>query len=434
MDIDVNPEFERTRELLEDGAPFVFLTGRAGTGKSTFIKYIKSEFKFKKNMAVLAPTGLAALNVGGQTIHSFFTFPAVPPDRATLKKSRYKKVIENLDLLIIDEVSMVRADLLDLVDAALRLNRVSDEPFGGVQILVVGDLFQLSPVIASNEERQLIERKYESEFFFSADCLNEVDVEVVELKDVYRQSDEEFINLLELVREGEGCEDALTTINNECLGRKLDGDAVILTTTNAIADRINHSKLSAIDEEPQLLKGSFTGTFDNRSDRLPAPEELYLKRGAQVMFTKNDNDKRWMNGTLGNVVSIASDSIIVETTKGKLCEVSQSVWETYSYHYDESKDRIIPEVVGTYTQFPLKTAWAATIHKCQGMTLDNAIIDLGSRAFATGQVYVALSRCRALSGISLCRPLRVNDILVNPHVREYYRRSRRSVSGRQAVG
>ncbi|MGI6524848.1 MAG: ATP-dependent DNA helicase [Bdellovibrionota bacterium] len=422
--IELNGDFLRVKDLLDLGSPFIFLTGRAGTGKSTCIEYIKQVCN--KHFAVLAPTGLAALNVGGQTIHSFFKLPAVPPDISSLRRSRDRKLLEKLELLIIDEISMVRADLLDLVNEALKINRGKREPFGGVQVLVVGDLFQLPPVVASEQERALLARKYDTQFFFSANCIQDVALDFVELNTIYRQKDARFISILESIREAEDFEDAIAELNQHCVGRTLEGDSVVLTTTNALSEQINNTRLQALHGTPAIFQGKASGKFEMKQERLPSPADLILKQDAQVMFTKNDPDGRWMNGTLGHIRSIHKNSVTVELSETKeLHSVDSVVWETYSYQYDEKEDRIIPEVSGSYKQLPLKLAWAATIHKCQGMTLERTVIDFGNRVFAAGQAYVALSRSRAMDDISLRRPLRPNDIIIDQQIKDYYNTIRR---------
>lgn len=423
-DIDINDKFLRVKELIDADSPFIFLTGHAGTGKSTCIEYIKSACQ--KQFAVLAPTGIAAINVAGQTIHSFFKIPAVPPDPSSLRPFRNRQLLDKLELLIIDEISMVRADLLDLVDYALRINRHINKPFGGVQILAVGDLFQLPPVIATEEERLLIERKYDSQFFFSADCMQQLDYDTVELNTIYRQNDQHFINILEAIREAEDYLSEMEELNEYCLNRSLDGDAVVLTTTNAIADKINTTRLQMLSGDFLLYQGKANGKFDMTQDKLPSPSALVLKVGAQVMFTKNDPDGEWMNGMLAKVVSLHKDRVVVELSETKETRVVKPVtWETYAYRYDENLDRIIPEVSGSYKQLPLKLAWAATIHKCQGLTLERSIIDFGQRVFAAGQAYVALSRCKSMDNISLRRPIRPNDIFADEQIKNFYKRSKR---------
>ena len=424
-EIQITDEFREACTLLEAGAPFVFLSGKAGTGKSTFIDFLRG--RTQKRFAVLAPTGIAALQVGGQTIHSFFRFPAVPPDPAGVRRLRERRVIEKLELLIIDEVSMVRADLLDAVNRALQVNRGQDKPFGGVQVLAVGDLFQLPPVIASDEERRLLARRYATPYFFSAASLQQRNVHFVELSEVFRQADIHFIRLLQAIREADSPEDAIAEINERCVGRRLTDDAVVLTATNAAAERINQARLAALRGQEVVLYGSMQGSFEAHRERLPAPLELRLKRGAQVMFTKNDPDRRWMNGSLGRVLDISEERIEVEVFRGaeRVQETVEAVeWEAYAYEYHELDDRIIPEVVGTYRQFPLRQAWAATIHKSQGLTLEEVQIDLGRGAFAPGQVYVALSRCRSLEGISLRRPIRAEEVYTDPALQQFYRELR----------
>jgi len=424
--IDINSQFLCVKKLLEQGSNFVFLTGRAGTGKSTCIQYIQQTCH--KQIAILAPTGLAALHIGGQTIHSFFKFPAVPPDPSSLQRLKDRKLINALELLIIDEISMVRADMLDLIDAALRLNRNSRAPFGGVQVLAVGDLYQLSPVIASEQERMLLSRKYDSPFFFSANCLQQVDLDIVELQTIYRQTDEHFISILESIREAEEFNDDIAELNEYCVNRQLTGDAVTLTATNILANSINERCIQQLPCEAVIYNGKAEGKFTQKEDRLPSPADLILKVGAQVMFTKNDPDGNWMNGTLGHITTLLKDRIVVELSDTKTPQVVKPVvWETYTYQYDEASGRIIPEVSGAFKQFPLKLAWAATIHKCQGMTLERTIVNLGMRAFAAGQTYVALSRCRTMEGLSLLRPIKPSDIFVDQQIKDFYKSMRRHI-------
>lgn len=421
--LEVTAEFREALALIEAGAPFVFLSGKAGTGKSTFIEYLRG--RTKKQLAVVAPTGLAALQVGGQTIHSFFRLPAVPPDVSRVRRLRQRRVFEKLELLVIDEVSMVRADLLDVVQSSLQVNRSSPgRLFGGVQIVAVGDLFQLPPVVAREEEERLLARRYASPYFFGAVCLRDRPLHFVELTEVFRQADRHFIRLLEAIREAECVEEAVDEINERCVGRELGEEAVILTATNAAAERVNKLRLGALPGGAVTLRGGIEGSFAAIQERLPAPLELALKRGAQVMFTKNDPERRWINGSLGRVLDISEKRLEVEVWDGsehRHCVVEPVIWEAYAYEYDEAEDRIIPEVVGRYRQFPLRQAWAATIHKSQGLTLDQVLIDFGRGAFAPGQVYVALSRCRALSGISLSRPLRADEVYTDEGVKRFYR-------------
>ena len=424
--LEITDEFREALRLIEAGAPFLYLSGKAGTGKSTFIDYLRGETR--KKLAVLAPTGLAALNVGGQTIHSFFRFPAVPPDASAVRRLRDRKVIEKLDLLVVDEVSMLRADLLDAVDRSLRLNRgCGDRAFGGVQIAAIGDLFQLPPVVTREEEEFLLRRGYRTPYFFDAACLRDRLLHFVEFSEVFRQADRHFVQLLQEIREAEDVEDAVAEINERCVGRTLSEDAVVLTTTNAAADRMNKQRLAALPGSAKVLHGSMEGSFEAHKERLPAPLALELKPGSQVMFTKNDADRRWMNGSLGRVLCIDGAKLEVEVWDGRerrRCSVEPVTWEAYSFEYDERSDRIIPEVIGVYKQFPLRLAWAATIHKSQGLTLDEVLIDLGRAVFAAGQVYVALSRCRSLAGISLRRPLRSEEIYVDRAIKRFYRELR----------
>ncbi|RMG40096.1 MAG: DNA topoisomerase I [Candidatus Dadabacteria bacterium] len=416
------PEFKEALKLIEKRTPFIFITGRAGTGKSTFIDLLRRELT--RNFAVVAPTGVAALNVGGQTIHSFFRFPPRPVDPEKITPVRGGEIYRKLELLIIDEISMVRADLLDGIDRFLRINgRQRNKAFGGVQIVGVGDLFQLPPVVSTEEESLYINDKYESPYFFSAECLQQTGISTIEFTRIFRQQDREFIDILNSIRDGSDTEYAIERLNSSCLsGDEFIEGGVTLTCTNYLADKINSFQLKKLEGDVREYNGTVEGDFSLRKERLPAPEKLLLKPGAQVMFTKNDRDKRWVNGTLGIVEELADKWVLVRGMglSGGVFEVERETWESYRFTYDRESGRIISEVVGRYKQFPLMLAWAVTIHKSQGLTLDKAIIDLGRGAFAAGQTYVALSRCRRLSDITLRRPLTERDLLCDPVIREFY--------------
>jgi ATP-dependent exoDNAse (exonuclease V) alpha subunit len=403
----------------------VLITGQAGTGKSVFIQYLRGEIK--KNCVVVAPTGVAALNVGGQTIHSFFHFPPKPIDKDSIQQVKNRTLYEKLDVLIIDEISMVRADMLDGIDMFLRKNAKDENlPFGGVQVVLVGDLCQLPPVIARQEEAVLFGSAYASEFFFSAHCLQECKVAFVEFTKVFRQSEVKFLSLLSNVREGNELSKTIGEINDRCYTDEPFSSSkipIILTCTNQSANTINEFMLGKIKEKERVFEGKLIGRFAIEKEKLPAPFSLKLKTNAQVMFTKNDSGRRWVNGTIGTVEKISEDSIVVRSASHDgYCTymVRRETWECLKFMYDYQENKIKTEVIGAYTQFPLTLAWAVTIHKSQGLTLDNVIIDLGFGAFASGQVYVALSRCRSINNIRLKRPLREKDILINPVVTKFH--------------
>jgi hypothetical protein len=421
--VDVDRDFQRAFDRIESGAPFIFITGRAGTGKSTLIHCLRA--MTRRRYAVVAPTGVAALNAGGQTIHSFFRFKPGPIDLEQIKRLDHRRLYEKLEMLLIDEISMVRADLLDAMERFLRLNGPEPSlPFGGVQIVAVGDLYQLPPVISDPEEMRLFGEQYETEYFFSAHCLRREPMEMIELRTIYRQNEAVFVELLGRIRDGEQVQAAVDELNAACVRPGRDDGAITLASTNAIVDQINGMKMAMLPGNARSYHGLMNGKFGTQRI-LPAPMELVLKVNAQVMFTRNDADHRWVNGTLGRVVNMDSENVEVEVVHengSDIFKVEPAIWESTRYRYDEKAGKIHSDVLGAFHQFPLVPAWAVTIHKSQGKTLDNIIIDLGTGAFAHGQVYVALSRCRTLQNIRLKKPLRVSDVQFDPRVREFHAR------------
>lgn len=424
VDLEITSEYEQVLALLTAGTPAVLATGVAGTGKSTLIQVVREQAG--KRIVVVAPTGVAALNAGGVTIHSFFRFPPRCLNLDDIKEADDRALYEKLELLVIDEVSMVRADMLDGIDRSLRVNRRAPRvPFGGVQVLLVGDLFQLPPVVMRDDEEIFNGGRYESPFFFSARVCREVGIVAVELTKVFRQQEGGFVELLNGVRLGVDPEGTAARINAACHREPWEGDNhLTLTSTNAIADAINTARLAALPGKESVYRGQVEGRMERESEKLPAPLELRLKEGARVMFTRNDEDHRWVNGTFGVVRRLGADAVFVEIGPrggGAMHPVGQAVWESYRYRYDRPTDRIEAEVVGSYKQIPLMPAWAVTIHKSQGKTLDRVVVDLGRGAFAPGQVYVALSRCRSIDDIALVRPLRPRDIMCDERIRHAFR-------------
>ena len=421
-DIEVIPEYKQASALLEAQAPLLFVTGGAGTGKSTLIRYLRHTLASR--VAVVAPTGVAALNVQGVTIHSLFRLPPKIIQPSDVKKVYDRQLYRKLDLLIVDEVSMVRPDLLDGVDCFLRLNRGVNAPFGGVKVLLIGDLFQLPPVVPRNEQRALRQMNYATDFFFSSAGIAECPLVPIILQRVFRQSDPAFIALLNDLRTSKGVAEALRAINTRCLSSAHGDDReLVLTCTNRAADERNRHELSHLDSTSRTYTGTITGDFPVEDTRLPVPLNLVLKKGAQVMFTKNDQNKRWVNGTIGKIVGLGRNTVNVRIEDEALCETLQvkpATWEKYRYEYDPTEDRIVARVVGRYTQLPLMLAWAVTIHKAQGKTLDRVFVDLGNRAFAPGQVYVALSRVRSLQDLRLARPIREQEVRCDPEVARFY--------------
>ena len=413
----ITPEFLHAFDLLENTKNNIFLTGKAGTGKSTFLHYFREHTQ--KKIAVVAPTGVAALNVTGQTIHSFFRLKPSFVDVKALKPTR-SRVLKELELLVIDEISMVRADVFDGIDQSLRLARKIDAPFGGVQLCVIGDLLQLPPVI-SREEKSFYSQYYTSPFFFCTQAYAQADFTTVQFTTIHRQNDGEFIDVLNAIRTGTCDDDELNLLNSRLSPKATPAPGtLVLTTTNALAEDINSSKLAKLSSNGRAYAGKLSGDFGMNGARLPAPEELLLKNGAQVMFVKNDSAGRWVNGTIGIVHQMHADSITV-SIGSELFEVEAEKWKSIGYDFSEAENKILEKTLGTYTQFPLTLAWAITIHKSQGKTLERVIIDLGTGAFAAGQLYVALSRCKSLSGIALKQAVTRSDIRCDPEVIAFMR-------------
>ncbi len=409
-------------ELLEEDAQhFIYLTGAAGTGKTTLIERVKEECLLKK--MVVAPTGVAALNIGGSTINSAFrigfdTFPVIQES----KDPRFKKLLKNLELLIIDEISMVRAPMLDAISETLQIHRNSSKPFGGIHVLACGDLFQLPPVVKENEETAIFER-YESVYFFSADNFQAIDnPSFFELVSSFRQQDDkEFYDLLNNVRLGQNLEESVKTINQTCHNPEFDTESsLIITSRKYRAEQINEEMLNLIDGPATAAKSKEQGEL-NEND-LPAPRELRVKEDAKVMFIKNDPDGRWVNGTIGVVIDCSDKNkkVIKVKVEKEVFKVKREEWNKVRYVYDEFNDEMEEEVVSSFKQFPLKLGWAVTIHKAQGLTLDSCSVDLGDGAFATGQAYVALSRCKTLNSLNLYRELKVRDALVDPDIQDFH--------------
>lgn len=429
MNIKLSNEFIGAINLIEESGKNVFITGNAGTGKSTLLNYFTRITD--KNFAVLAPTGVAALNVGGQTIHSFFGFkPDVTVNSVT--KVRDASILEGLDILVIDEISMVRADLFDCIEKSLRINRKNNAPFGGVQVVVIGDLNQLPPIVTRDEESIFSGQPgslYDSPFFFSSEAFKSANFEVVVLSKVYRQNDNYFLSLLNAVRNN-----SLTNQDIYSLNARVDPEyipdqkdfTIHITTTNRRASELNEFQLSKTPGEVFTFKGSVIGNFDFKY--LPVDESISLKVGAQVMMLNNDREKRWVNGSLGKVTEIIMDEdyediIEVLLDSGEVVEVNSHTWDIYRYEYDKDSKKLIANVVGSYTQYPMKLAWAVTIHKSQGKTFDRVVIDTDRGIFAHGQLYVALSRCKTLDGIILRKPITRRDLILDNKISEFMGRS-----------
>lgn len=390
----------------------IFVTGRAGTGKSTLLNHLS--WNTSKQVVICAPTGVAALNVGGQTIHSLFLLPiGVIADREIEQSVALRKLLNTMDTLVIDEVSMVNADLLDAVDRSLRQARQRPlEAFGGVQVVLFGDPYQLAPVPGDADERAYFADQYRSMWFFDAKVWQETELRIFELSTIHRQHEQEFKYMLNAVRHGQVTAEIAQRLNETGARPAPTDGAITLATTNATVNRINATELARLPGRVLTAKAEITGEFGGRA--YPADELLELKVGAQVMFLRNDSDQRWVNGSVGTVTKIA-DTVFVEVD-GDEHEVQPAVWEKYKYSYSAATKQLKRDIVAEFTQFPLRLAWAVTIHKSQGKTYDRAIVDLGSRSFAPGQTYVALSRISALDGLYLTRPLRPSDIIVDENV------------------
>ena len=414
---ELSPEQAAVFGAIENSSSHIFVTGRAGTGKSTLLEHLS--WNTSKNVVIAAPTGVAALNVGGQTIHSLFRLPiGVIADHAIDQGPEVRKLLNAIDTLVIDEVSMVNADLMDAIDRSLRQARQRPhEAFGGVQVVLFGDPFQLAPVPGDPEERAYFADRYTSMWFFDARVWDEAELIIYELATIHRQHELEFKKLLTAVRHGVVTADMARRLN-EVGARPAPSDgAITLATTNATVTRINAAALAKLPGRGLSAVAEVSGEFGGRA--YPADERLELKVGAQVMFLRNDTggDGRWVNGTIGEVVKI-SDTVMVDVD-GERHEVHPATWERYRYSYSAATKTLKKDVVAEFTQFPLRLAWAVTIHKSQGKSYDRAIVDLGERSFAPGQTYVALSRITALDGLFLTRPLRPSDIIVDENVTRF---------------
>ena len=408
-------------QAIEHTREHVFVTGRAGTGKSTLLNHLN--WHTQKQIVICAPTGVAALNVGGQTIHSLFRLPiGVIADHDIDQNDAVRKILNAMDTLVVDEVSMVNADLMDAMDRSLRQARQRPhEPFGGAQVVLFGDPYQLAPVPGDGDERRYFADTYDSMWFFDAKVWREADLRIFELGEVHRQHDDEFKYMLNAVRFGAVTAEIAGVLNDVGARRPLpEHGAITLATRNDTVNRINATKLHRLPGHSQANEADVNGDFGGRT--YPADELLELKVGAQVMFLRNDTSlraegQRWVNGTIGTVTSLERE-VKVEID-GEEHEVEQVTWEKYRYSWDPVRKKLEREVVAEFTQFPLRLAWAVTIHKSQGASYDAAVIDLGSRVFSPGQTYVALSRLTALDGLYLSRPLRPNDIIVDRDVERF---------------
>jgi ATP-dependent exoDNAse (exonuclease V) alpha subunit len=424
---EITPSFTEALELMEESSQHVFITGKAGTGKSTLLNHFRKSTK--KTIAVLAPTGVAAINVGGQTVHSFFKFrPDTTPDsvRSIKVSADASKIFKALDTIVIDEVSMLRADLLDCIDRFLRLHGPErGRFFGGIQMVFIGDLYQLPPVVTTRD-RELFHSFYKGPYFFHAKVIDEISLYMVELEKVYRQHDDSFISLLNAVRENVVTDIHLTHLNQRFgapIPIETGANIISLTTTNQLAHDINERHLNDLPATIYTSSAVVTGNFQEKD--FPTQENLYLKEGSQVMMLINDSRGRWVNGSLGVITSIDDDPrendpvIKVKLSTGATISVSPFTWEISRYVFRQESGHLDTETVGTFRQYPLRLSWAVTIHKAQGKTFDQVVIDIGRGTFSPGQLYVALSRCTTLEGIVLKQMISRRNIQTDNQIKEF---------------
>jgi ATP-dependent DNA helicase PIF1 len=413
-------------ERLHDTSVHTFLTGNAGTGKSTLIrKFIAAN---EGSVVTLAPTGIAAVNIAGQTVHSFFHFPARPISFNSVKylnpalpdEAEKRRLIKAAKYFIIDEISMVRADLMDQIDWFFKKNFPNDGPFAGKKLIMVGDMDQLPPVVSSESEKQMMATRYESEFFFSAKCWTEAKFETVTLTKVFRQSDPEFVRLLNAIKSGKIAPYEIDRINNSCLNQGMlkPEDGIMLCSTNAVAADVNAQMLARLEGEAVILEGKVLGDFNKKN--CTVEEFILLKPGCRVMIMRNCPERTYFNGTIGTFIGMSEGNLVIGLDDGITeITVGKYVFESVEHKYQESSDKISTTKTGEFIQYPVKVAYAISIHKSQGQTFDKVIIDFGTGAFAHGMVYVALSRCTSMQGIILRTPIRQKDLIYHPSITKF---------------
>lgn len=420
QNLEITEEFQQAFDLMDKTNKCAYITGKAGTGKSTLLTYFRK--KTKKNIIILSPTGIAAINVEGTTIHSFFRFaPQLIKKNDISKDYNRRELFNKIETIVIDEISMVRADLLDAIDYSLQINRGIDKPFGGVQMIFFGDLYQLPPVVVGKDLLDYFEENFGGYFFFNAKVFDNISFDYIELQKIFRQKDEIFKNILNNIRENKVTNNDLSLLNQRFdlnHSYKVDDISLTLSTTNKIAEDINRERMYNLPTQEYYYDASITGKFETSS--FPTESRLTLKKGAQVMMLKNDSEKRWVNGSLGKIKNLSDFEIEVEIDETTYT-IERATWESIEYQYNKEEKKIEAIVTGSFTQYALKPAWAITIHKSQGQTFDSVIINLGAGAFAHGQTYVALSRCTSLEGITLKTKVRSQDIILDPKVAKFIR-------------
>ncbi len=406
----LNDQFEEIISLFEKSSKNIFITGKAGTGKSSLIRYLKNNTK--KNLVLLAPTAIAALNINAKTIHSFFNFPFHIITKTDIKKHYNKRLINKIDTMLIDEASMLRPDIMDAIDLTLQVTRENKQSFGGIQMVLVGDLYQLPPVITNDEIKIMSSLYPNGHFFFNSNVFKNTTISKFELTKIYRQDDQKLIKLLDKVRNASLNEDDLSSFNKRIVDEDwiVPEEVLTLSTNNIKVDSINASNLKNIDSKEYVYHADIEGKYTGA----PVDAELKIKVGAQVMLVKNGEN--WVNGTLAIIDSLSKDEIHIKI-KDEVYKLEKEKWEKFEYKI--SNNKIIPSVSATFIQYPLKLAWAATIHKCQGQTFEKVMIDMDFGAFAHGQTYVALSRVVSLNGLFLRKPLKIEDFIFNPVIKEF---------------
>lgn len=415
-------EQQNVYDTIEDSNSNVYITGKAGTGKSLLLEYFVGHTR--KTVAVVAPTGIAALNVGGMTIHSFFKFaPDVVDPKKVNVDYKTREILRNIDAIVIDEVSMIRVDLMEGISAKLQIARRDDRPFGGVQMIMFGDLYQLPPVVTDGQLHRYFNHNYGGIYFFNAPSIEKTDLQIYELGNIFRQKDPEFREVLNAIRNGDGSPEVLSKLNIRANIQIPETGFVTLAGTNNTVSRINHKKLAALDGVEKEYRAEVWGDIKEQS--FPTEKKLKLKVGAQVMMLKNDEEKphRWVNGTLGVVTRLGAESVRVNID-GVEHTVNQATWKKYRYAYDHEERELTKQVVSEFTQLPVRLAWAITIHKSQGQTYQSVAVDMSDGAFAHGQTYVALSRCKSIEGLYLTTTIRREDVIVDQEIVDFMKRAK----------